>query len=170
MRSNQAASAAVAGYLVSIIAANLLVAHYGPKVIIVNAFLLIGLDLVLRDYLHDLWRDNRARNMAVLVAVGGAITYMLNKDAATIALASSVAFSLAALADWAVYSAMQRWEWLVRSNASNVVGAAVDSVTFPTIAFGGIMWPIMLGQFAAKVLGGVMWSLILRPRKGSRVA
>ena len=39
-------------YLVAIIAANLLVAKFGPAISIVNAFLFIGLDLTARDKLH----------------------------------------------------------------------------------------------------------------------
>ena len=49
---------------------------------------------------------------------------------------------------------------LLRVNGSNVVGAAVDSLVFPTLAFGAFLWPIVLGQFAAKVAGGVLWSLV----------
>ncbi len=37
----------------------------------------------------------------------------------------------------------------------------VDSLVFPTIAFGGILWTITLGQFLAKVLGGYVWSLVI---------
>jgi uncharacterized PurR-regulated membrane protein YhhQ (DUF165 family) len=46
-------------------------------------------------------------------------------------------------------------------NGSNVLSAAVDSVLFPTIAFGALLPVIVLGQFAAKVLGGAVWSWIL---------
>lgn len=152
--------AAVAAYIASIVAANLLVAEYGPKAIIVNAFVFIGLDLVLRDYLHDAWGGARS-NLFALIAAGGALTYAINADAGRIALASSVAFGAAALIDWAVYSSAKRWTWLARSNASNVAGAAVDSMLFPTLAFGAVLWPIVLGQFVAKTLGGAAWSLLI---------
>jgi hypothetical protein len=42
-----------------------------------------------------------------------------------------------------------------------VPSAAVDSIVFPTIAFGGFLPLITLGQFAAKVAGGAVWSIIL---------
>ena len=152
--------AAVAAYIASIVAANLLVAHYGPSVTVINAFALIGLDLVLRDYLHDAWRS-RFAPMAALIASAGVISYALNPSTARIAVASSIAFVIAALVDWAIYSATHRHPWLVRSNASNVAGAAVDSLLFPTLAFGALLWPIVIGQFIAKTLGGAAWSLLI---------
>jgi queuosine precursor transporter len=158
MRAREASAAGV--YVTSIVTANLLVAEYGPAVTVVNAFALIGLDLVIRDYLHDAWAGDRWR-MAALIGVAGAISYAANPATGRIALASTIAFALAAVADWAVYAAARRRPWLVRSNASNVVGAAVDSVTFPTLAFGAVLWPIVLGQFVAKVLGGAAWSLLI---------
>lgn len=157
--------AAVAAYIASIVAANLLVAHYGPSVTIVNAFALIGLDLVLRDYLHDTWRSNPTRMLGLIVAAG-AISYVANPATGRIAVASSAAFALAAVADWGVYALAHRQPWLVRSNASNVAGSAVDSIVFPTLAFGALLWPIVLGQFLAKTFGGAAWSLVvgtLRP-------
>lgn len=156
--------AAVAAYIASITTANLLVAEYGPSVTIVNAFALIGLDLVLRDYLHDAWRS-RFTPMAGLIAAAGAISYALNPAAGRIAVASCVAFTIAALLDWGVYTLAQRKPWLVRSNASNVAGSAVDSMLFPTLAFGAVLWPIVLGQFAAKILGGLVWSILLTPTR-----
>ena len=41
---------------------------------------------------------------------------------------------------------------------------AVDSILFPTIAFGSFLPLIVLGQFAAKVGGGFVWSLLLNRR------
>lgn len=152
--------AAVAAYIASIVTANLLVAHYGPSVTVINAFALIGLDLVLRDYLHDAWRS-RLAPMACLIAAAGGISYLLNPATGRIAVASTIAFAVAALVDWAVYTLAQRKTWLVRSNTSNVAGAAADSLLFPTIAFGGILWPIVIGQFIAKTLGGAAWSLLI---------
>ena len=43
---------AVAIYAAAMIGANLSVAAFGPVVTPINAFLLIGLDLALRDWLH----------------------------------------------------------------------------------------------------------------------
>ena len=160
--------AAVAAYIASITAANLLVAEYGPSVTIINAFALIGLDLVLRDYLHDAWRS-RLAPMAGLIAAAGVISYALNPATGRIAVASCVAFTVAAVADWLVYTLAERKPWLVRSNASNAAGAAVDSLLFPTLAFGALLWPIVLGQFIAKTLGGAAWSLLIGVARRGRV-
>lgn len=149
-------------YLVAIVVANLTVAAFGPQVVIVNASALVGLDLTLRDRLHDAWHDDHlALRMCGLIAAGGVISFILNRDAAQIALASTVAFVAASAADALVYRLLERRPRLARVNGSNVVGAAVDSLLFPTIAFGAVLPVIVIGQFAAKVAGGFMWSLIL---------
>lgn len=149
-------------YLAAIVAANLSVATFGPAVAPVNAFLLIGLDLTLRDRLHDSWHGHGLPwRMALLIATGGAITYLLNRDAGQIAVASAVAFAAAAALDGAVYALLGDRSRLLRVNGSNVVGAAADSLLFPTIAFGELLPLVVLGQFAAKVAGGFLWSLIL---------
>ena len=67
------------------------------------------------------------------------------------------AFSAAALADWVAFAKL-RGSWMFRANGSNVVGAAVDSILFPTIAFGVFMPEIITAQFAAKLIGGAVWA------------
>jgi uncharacterized PurR-regulated membrane protein YhhQ (DUF165 family) len=78
-----------------------------------------------------------------------------------IAVASSVSFMLAALADWAVFTKITG-SWFKRSNTSNVAGAAVDSIAFPTIAFGVLMPEIIAMQFLAKSAGGGVWTYLLK--------
>lgn len=157
----------IALYLLAIILANLSIAHFGPSASIFNAFLLIGLNLATRDKLHDQWGQNIARNMFLLIAAGGAISYLMNAGAGRIALASVAAFALSEAVDAAVYHARRDRPYLIRSNTSNVFGAAVDSIIFPILAFGGFPILIILGQFVAKVTGGAMWSYILhRTRHG----
>lgn len=152
----------VALYLIAIVAANLSVATFGPSISVFNALLFIGLDLTARDRLHDAWSGRGlSLRMAVLIATGGAISYLLNRDAAQIAVASSVAFVGAAVLDGIVYALLGDRARLVRVNGSNVVSAAADSLLFPTIAFGAVLPAVVLGQFAAKVAGGFLWSLIL---------
>jgi hypothetical protein len=152
-------------YLAAIVAANLSSAAFGPSASILNAFLFIGLDLTARDKLHDEWQEGRAWKMALLIAAGGLLSYALNAGAAQIAVASSVAFAAAAVVDWVMYTALSRYERLWRVNGSNVVSAAVDSLLFPTLAFGGVLPLITLGQWAAKVAGGYVWSFVLTRRK-----
>lgn len=152
----------VAAYLASVTTANLLVAHYGPSVTVINAFVLIGFDLASRDYLHDAWRQHRARNMLGLIAMAGALSYLLNPAAGRIAAASVAAFAAAAIIDWAVYSRAENLPWHERSTLSNTAGAAVDSILFPALAFGfPLLWLVMAGQFAAKVGGGAIWTMLI---------
>jgi queuosine precursor transporter len=149
-------------YLTAIILANLSTAHFGPSASIVNAFLFIGLDLTSRDKLHDAWHGRGLLpKMSALIAVGSLLSWLLNRNAGQIALASFVAFGAAAVVDTIAYHLLRDKAHLLRINESNVLSAAVDSLVFPTLAFGGFAPLITLGQFAAKVLGGLVWSLIL---------
>lgn len=152
----------------------MLVAIYGPAISILNAFLFIGLDLTCRDALHDAWqRRGLWWKMALLIAIGSLLSWALSllftpgfsDQARKIAFASFVAFAAASSLDALCYSLLHGQRWFVRANGSNVAGAAVDSLVFPMLAFGAWMPVVVIGQFAAKVLGGLVWSLILRRAK-----
>jgi len=149
-------------YIAALVFANLLVAWLGPWFSPINAFVLIGLDLSLRDKLHEQWENDRLLlKMGGLIAVASVISYLLNPATGAIALASFLAFALAMIADTIVYQFLRKKSWMIRSNGSNVAGAAVDSITFPTIAFGGLMPEIVALQFIAKLFGGGIWSFLL---------
>lgn len=159
-------SLAVAIYLAAIVAANLAVAALGPSASIAIAFLLIGLDLTLRDGLHDAWSGRYLRTrMAALIATGGILSFLVNVNAGPIALASTVAFVVAASLDAFTYAGLEGLPRLTRINASNVVGAVADSFLFPTLAFGVVLPAIILGQLVAKVAGGFLWSLVLAQKR-----
>ncbi len=150
-------------YLIAIILANLAIAAFGPSAAIVVAFLFIGLDLTARDQLHEAWRGNRLfLKMAVLIATGSILSWILNRDAGSVALASFVAFAAAATVDTLIYHLLGRYPRWLRINGSNIPSAAIDSLIFPTLAFGAFLWPVVLGQFLAKALGGFVWSLVFR--------
>lgn len=149
-------------YITAIVLANLSVAHFGPWVSPINAFLLIGLDLSLRDKLHERWKDNLWIKMLALIVGAGIISFVLNPASMIISIASVVAFVCAGLVDAFVYQRLISKDWMIKSNASNASGAAVDSIIFPTIAFGSLMPDIVLLQFVAKVVGGGLWSWILK--------
>lgn len=152
----------------ALVGANLSIAAFGPWVSPINAFVLIGLDLTLRDRLHDAMSGRRGfwLRMAAIIVGSALVSYALNPAAGRIALASFVAFILAGAADALVYHWLRQTargtDYMVRVNGSNIAGAAVDSLIFPTLAFGAIMPAIIALQFAAKVGGGYVWSLILR--------
>ncbi len=148
-------AAAVLTYAAAMTLANLSIAHFGPSAAPINAFVLIGLDLALRDWLHV--RLN-ALQMLVLIASAGVLTYALNPEAGRIAVASACAFAASAAVDWATFARL-RGSWLFRSNGSNVAGAAVDSLVFPLMA--GIPLVYVPMMFAAKIAGGAVWSWAL---------
>ena len=150
-------------YIAALVAANLLVAWLGVWFSLVNAFVLIGLDLSLRDKLHDLWDgDKLPIKMGGLIATASIVSYAINPATGMIAFASLAAFSLSMVADTLVYRYFKDKEWMIRVNGSNIAGSAVDSVVFPTIAFGGLMLEIVALQFIAKVGGGYIWSRIFK--------
>lgn len=160
-------------WLAAITAANLIVAKYGPEASIWCAFVLVAVTFVVRDRLHDRW-EGRGRwwRMAALIAAGGALAWLAclvggalewipsPDEAGRIGVASCVAFAAAESVDALVYHSLRARAWLERCNASNLVGAAVDSIVFPTIAFGGVLWAVSFGQFTAKVAGGLLFSLL----------
>ena len=148
---------AIAIYAIAMTVANLLVAQFGPSITPINAFFLIGLDLALRDWLHvklKIWQ------MGSLICATGLLTFMLNPAAGMIAVASAAAFTTAALVDWSVFAKLSG-SWLKRANVSNVAGAAVDSLVFPTVAFCVLMPHIVAMQFVAKVAGGAVWAYFI---------
>jgi len=109
-----------------------------------SGVLMIGLALVLRDWLHECagWRWS-----AVAVLVGGALSFAIAP--AEIALASAVAFTVAEMTDLGVYAPLRRRGLALAVMASGVVGAIVDSVLFVWIAFGAL--DLSIGLAIAKI-------------------
>lgn len=153
----------VTAYLAAIVAANVTVATFGPDVLVLVALLWIGLDLTVRDALHDCWRGRGLwPRMLALIATGGILSWLVNRDAGWIAVASCAAFLTAGVTDALIYRLLGERSRRLRVNGSNVVSAAVDSLVFPTLAFGVVLPAIVLGQWLAKVLGGALWFEVLR--------
>jgi uncharacterized PurR-regulated membrane protein YhhQ (DUF165 family) len=149
-------------YLIAIVIANLTVAYFGTTAVLPVGFLLIGLDLTTRDYLHELWKRRLWFKMALLIGVGSILSWLLNKDAGQIALASFIAFLSAGIVDTIIYHLLGKRAFLLRVNGSNVFSSFTDSSVFLTIAFGSFMPTLVFAQFGVKVAGGFMWSLLLR--------
>ncbi len=153
-------------YVSAMTIANLSVYHYGPWISPINSFVLIGLDLALRDWLHV--RLTRWQMLSLILATG-AITYALNPSAQHIVIASAAAFTLAAMADWQTFS-MVGGPWLRRSLYSNVVGAVIDTAIFSALAFWllspspnplEVVAQIAGFQLLAKTLGGSIFSMLI---------
>jgi uncharacterized PurR-regulated membrane protein YhhQ (DUF165 family) len=149
-------------FLLAIAGANLTIAAYGPVAVIPVAFTFVALDLVARDGLHELWKGRHlVLKMGALIAAGGVLSGLLNADAIRIAVASCLAFTIAQTVNGLGYWALERRPRLVKINASNVPAALADSIVFLSVAFGGFMPALIVGQTLAKVAGGVLWSLLL---------
>ena len=149
-------------FLSAIVSANLVLYFLGPiPWAMVNGFLFIGLDFVIRDKLHEIWETHLWKRMLGLIFTGSAISVLFNVGALQIAIASFIAFLVAGLVDAVIYHALKDKKWLIKSNASNAGGSIADSILFPTIAFGVFMPEVILGQIASKFLGGVVWSIVI---------
>lgn len=144
-------------YAIAIIIANSLAAKFGPSITPYTAFAFIGLDLTIKDYLQvrlTKWQ------MASVIVGAGILAFAIDSSARFIAVASLIAFVVSSFADYITFR-LTSGKWLKRSMYSNAVGAAVDSIVFPTVAFGGLMPMIVAGQFVAKVAGASLFAVLV---------
>jgi hypothetical protein len=99
--------------------------------------------------------------MFVLIFSGSMISYLINKDAKQIAIASCASFFIAGSFDFIVYQVLKGHSRAFKMNASNIVSAIIDSLVFPWIAFKMIDPAFSLGQSSLKIFGGIFWTLVL---------
>ena len=162
-------AALVAAFVLAMAAANLAIALIGPWLLPVTAFLSVGIVLVSRDYLHDVWLDRWGGGfwprMIAMIVAAAAIAFAVDQSAARVAVASVAALTGSALVETAVFQAVVQRGWMTRSNTSNLAGAFADSLIFPIVAFGfgfeGLAL-LVLTQAATKVAGGLFWSALAR--------
>ncbi|MCU4180993.1 VUT family protein [Bosea sp. BH3] len=154
---------ALAAFALTIPAANWLIGNAGavcvpngpclvpvwPGVMAPSGVLMVGLALVLRDVVQ-----RRLGALAGLgaIAVGTLISAWLAPPA--IVIASASAFLLSELADFAVYTPLQRRRFVTAVFASSVVGLVVDSIVFLHLAFGSLDY--LSGQIIGKA-----WMVLL---------
>ncbi len=96
-----------------------------PGVMAPSGVLMIGLALVLRD----LVQRRLGAAWALAAIAGGAVLSGLLAPAALV-VASIAAFALSELADFAVYTPLQRRRLITAVFASSIVGLVVDSMVF----------------------------------------
>jgi len=161
---------AIALYLVAIVSANLLMTYVIGNLAFtwflatdfLVCFLLIAIDLVVRDALHERWEGQGLwLRMLVLIGAGSVLSYLVNGAAGRVALASFLAFFAAGITDTLVYQAMRFLPRLQRITASNLASACADSIVWPLVALGAVSPLVTTVEFTAKVLGGVVWAAIL---------
>ena len=138
-------------YLTAIVLANFAVTYFGVVASIATAFFFIGLDITARDALHERWYGRGlVWKMAALIAAGSIISAALNVKTSRVALASFASFAGANLVDALVYQRLHARPRLQKINGSNVVTLLVDSILFPTLAFGAVMPVVIVLEFVAK--------------------
>jgi uncharacterized PurR-regulated membrane protein YhhQ (DUF165 family) len=154
----------LAGFIACVPMANWLIGNVGtvcipqgPCLIPVAPFgitapsgvLMIGLALVLRDLVQR--RLGKSWALAAILA-GAALSGFVAPP--TLVIASTAAFLLSELADFAVYTPLQK-RGLVRAVIlSSLVGLCVDSVAFLYLAFGSLDY--LAGQIIGKA-----WMVLL---------
>jgi len=114
-----------------------------------SGVLTVGLALVLRDLVQR--RLGRWWSLAA-IAVGAALSAVLAPPA--LVVASTAAFLLSELADFAVYTPLQQRRFILAVIASSAVGLIVDSMLFLWLAFGSL-------DFLAGQIVGKAWMVVL---------
>lgn len=150
-------------------AANLAIAAIGPWLLPVTAFVSVGIVLVSRDYLHDMWATRPGGGfwprMLGMILAAAILAAIVDPASGRVGAASVLALTGAALVETGVFHALFRRRWMIRSNGSNIAGALADSTIFPLVAFGfGVEGLLLLiaTQAATKTLGGLFWSTLFR--------
>lgn len=154
----------LAGFIACVPAANWLIGNVGavcipqgPCLIPVAPFgitapsgvLMIGLALVLRDLVQR--RLGKAWTLGAIL-VGAALSGLVAPPA--LVMASAVAFLLSELADFAVYTPLQKRGLIRAVVLSSLAGLCVDSVAFLYLAFGSLDY--LAGQIIGKA-----WMVLL---------
>lgn len=164
----------LAAFIACIPAANWLIGNVGTKCIqnglclvpvgfgfdAPSGVLLVGIALVLRDLVQ---RDLGRLVAGAAIVCGAVLSGVIAPPA--LVVASAAAFLLSELADFAVYTPLQKRGFLLAVGASSIVGLIVDSVLFLWLAFGSLKY--LDGQIIGKtwaVLAAVAVLALLRRR------
>ena len=154
---------AFACFLASIPLANWMVLHVGtvcvpqgpclvpvaPGLLAPSGVLTVGAALVLRDVVQRclglIWG-------LAAIAVGAALSILVAPSA--LVIASGTAFALSELADFLVYTPLQRRRLMLALVASSFVGLLVDSLVFLLLAFGSL-------EFLSGQIVGKLWAVLI---------
>lgn len=155
---------AFAAYLAAIPLANWMILHIGtqcvpdggpclvpvaPGVMAPSGVLTVGAALVLRDVVQ---RCLGLRWGLAAIAAGTALSAAVAP--AALVVASGAAFALSELADFAVYTPLQRRRLVTAVVASSIVGLVIDSIVFLSLAFGSLAF--LPGQIVGK-----LWAVLI---------
>ncbi len=120
-----------------------------PGIMAPSGVLMVGLALVLRDLVQ---RRMGIRWVLFAIVCGALLSAAFAPPA--LVVASAVAFLLSELADFAVYTPLQRRRLVLAVFASSVVGLVIDSLVFLQLAFGSLEY--LAGQVIGKA-----WMVLL---------
>ena len=110
------------------------------------------------------------RQLALLVVRTLNLVFGLQRPDDALAIARQ-RLATDARCDEAVHHQIRTWLAMLEVYGGDIVAAAADSLIFPALAFGlPLLWPVVLGQFVAKVVGGAVWSWMLRRREAIHAA
>jgi queuosine precursor transporter len=132
----------------------------GPGLLAPSGVLVVGIAFVLRD----LVQRRLGKGWTLLaIALGALLSAVLAPP--PLVVASSCAFAISELADFAVYTPLQRRGLVLAVLASSLAGLVVDSILFLQLAFGSL--DFLAGQVVGKawmVLGSLPLIAWLRRR------
>ena len=120
-----------------------------PGVTAPSGVLMVGLALVLRDLVQ---RRLGAKFALLAIAAGTLISAFLAPPA--LVTASAIAFLFSELADFAVYTPLQRRRLVLAVFASSVTGLVIDSIVFLWLAFGSL-------EFLGGQIIGKAWMVLV---------
>ncbi len=120
-----------------------------PGILAPSGVLVVGIALVLRDLVQR--RLGKGWTLLAM-ALGALLSAVLAPP--PLVIASGGAFAISELADFAVYTPLQRRGLVLAVLASSIVGLVVDSVLFLQLAFGSL--DFLRGQVLGK-----MWMVLL---------
>lgn len=167
---NRIGLVAFAAFLACIPLANWMIGHIGtacmapdgpclvpvaPGLVAPSGVVTVGAALVLRDVVQ---RCLGLSAGLLAIALGTALSSAVAPGA--LVLASGAAFALSELADFAVYTPLQRRRLTLAVVASSLVGLIVDSVIFLTLAFGSLTF--LPGQIVGKLWAVVVAAPLVR--------
>lgn len=109
-----------------------------------SGVLMVGLAMVLRDVVHE---QLGAKGALVAIACGAVLSALFAPPA--LVIASIVAFTLAELADLAVYAPLRHRQLSFAVLLSGLVGSIIDSAVFLWLAFGS--FDFIAGQVVGKL-------------------
>jgi len=149
-------------YLIAFVLANLIVLYFGSIGLIFTALFLIPFDFVMRCIFHETWKGiELILKLGLIVIAASLITFVINRNAINIAIASSVGFILAQIFAGIFYQFFIKKSFFVKVNGSDAIGILIDSLAFQLIAFGIINYNILVGQFLLKLIGGFFWYWVI---------